>query len=161
MIFKCPRREFQNGRMDKMIKFWEKEKREREMETYVYTKLCTVNSYSSSSHNCQKLETSKCPSRSKCSRSGVCVQWALLSAGRDQLCKHTRPRVDLKGINAEYRKQVLPVPSYTVLFLQQSQKGSCRNGLHIQGAGREGPSRGWLWRESARNVRWGSLLNPG
>ena len=23
MIFKCPRREFQNGRMDKMIKFWE------------------------------------------------------------------------------------------------------------------------------------------
>ena len=113
MIFKCPRREFQNGRMDKMIKFWEKEKREREMETYVYTKLCTVNSYSSSSHNCQKLETSKCPSRSKCSRSGVCVQWALLSAGRDQLCKHTRPRVDLKGITLNTGSkscQFLPIP---------------------------------------------------
>ena len=71
--------------------------KKREMETYVYTKLCSVNSYSSSSHNCQKLETSKCPSRSKCSHSGDCVQWGLLSAGRDQLCKHTRPCVDLKA----------------------------------------------------------------
>ena len=68
------------------------------METYSYTKHCTLNSYRSSSHNCQKLETSKCPSRSKCSHSGVCIQWALLSAGRYQLCKHTRTWVDLKGI---------------------------------------------------------------
>lgn len=68
------------------------------METYVYTKLCTLNSYSSSSHNRQKLETSKCPLRSKCSHCGVCVQRALLSAGRDQPWKHTTTWVDLKGI---------------------------------------------------------------
>ena len=80
-----------------MIKFWGK-KRERKMETYVYTKLCTLNSYSSSSHNYQKLETSKCPLRSKCSRCGVCVQWAPLSAGRDELWKHTTMWVDLKSI---------------------------------------------------------------
>ena len=165
MIFKCPRREFQNRRMDQMIQFWKK--REREMETYVYTKHCTLNSYRSSSHNCQKLETSKFPSRSKCSHSGVCIQWALLSAGRDQLCKHTRTWVDLKGIMLNTGSQSWQIPPTLFSSCSNVKKAAAgmdrrpTHGAGVAGAGREEPSRGWLWRESARNVRRGSFLNPG
>lgn len=50
--------------------------------------------------------------------------------------------------HAEYRKRVLTDPSYTVLLLQQRQKGGGRNGQQTHGAGvgagagREEPSRG-------------------
>lgn len=42
--------------------------------------------------------------------------------------------------HAEYGERGLTVPSYTVLLLQQSQKGSYRNGQQTQGAWERDPA---------------------